>query len=360
MNLPLILFTCLWAFVSSNSLQCRDENNNPVDWFVAIKLPHLKKSENENVRKGVAYIYITSETSQENWSFSPFSVDDPKSIMGNTLKPLYEDQVSNYARILYNDEPPHGNTTMTLGHTKGVVVGDASSGFWLIHSVPHYPPEANIRAYSYPKTGVVYGQSFLCISVLHDGLEKIGQQLMYNEPDIYDAAIPDALRTSIPQLANAAKGARVRTAPWFNLESLSSVGGQYFSIFAKSGMFGKDLYADWVAQELRTDLLVETWNHGPAGSKMQSECEKPFKVENVESISVDQFSFTTGEDHSKWAVASVADNPWVCIGDINRMEHQKQRGGGTACLQSSKLFNGFRKSIINLDVCPVSIVSTNK
>lgn len=37
-----------------------------------------------------------------------------------------------------------------------------------------------------------------------------------------------------------------------------------------------DLYADWVAQDLKTDLLVETWNHGP-GAKMQSECAKPFK-----------------------------------------------------------------------------------
>ena len=42
-------------------------------------------------------------------------------------------------------------------------------------------------------------------------------------------------------------------------------------------------------------------------------------MENVESVSVDTYSFRTGEDHSKWAVATDDDAPWVCIGDINRM-----------------------------------------
>lgn len=78
------------------------------------------------------------------------------------------------ARLLYNDEPPHDNTTMTLGHTKGVVVGDSVSGFWLVHSVPHYPPESGNNAYAYPKTGTVYGQSFLCITMLPKDLQIIG------------------------------------------------------------------------------------------------------------------------------------------------------------------------------------------
>lgn len=64
---------------------------------------------------------------------------------------------------------------MTLGHTKGVVMGDSESGLWLIHSVPHYPPEAKSNVYLYPKSGVIYGQSFLCISVDPKGLEIIGK-----------------------------------------------------------------------------------------------------------------------------------------------------------------------------------------
>lgn len=70
-------------------------------------------------------------------------------------------------------------------------------------------------------------------------LYVIGQQLIYNEPDIYDAEIPEALSILLPHLANAAKGEHVHSAPWFSSKLLSSVGGQVFTSFAKSGKFGK-------------------------------------------------------------------------------------------------------------------------
>ncbi|KAK3919044.1 Plancitoxin-1 [Frankliniella fusca] len=308
----------LWSGTLSSDLQCKDENDKTVDWFVAIKLPRLKKSEDANVKEGVAYVFITSDSVNRNWTLSSKTVRDPNSVMGNTLRPLYNEQVSKFARLLYNDEPWHGDTTLTLGHTKGVVAADRESGFWLIHSVPHFPPEASNNEYSYPDTGVMYGQSFLCITVPPEGIETIGKQLTYNEPDIYDAEVPDAVKSQYPSLVKATKGDFVKSAPWFNSAQFSSINGQSFVSYAKSKHFGKDIYADWVAQDLKTNLQVETWNHGP-GSKMQSECGKPFKVENIEGVSLDSISFRTGEDHSKWAVSSSDDKPWVCIGDINRM-----------------------------------------
>lgn len=51
-----------------------------------------------------------------------------------------------------------------------------------------------------------------------------------------------------------------------------------FVVYIQCMIFlSSDLYADWVAQELKANLLVETWNHGAAGTKMHSECEKPYK-----------------------------------------------------------------------------------
>ena len=64
---------------------------------------------------------------------------------------------------------------------------------------------------------------------------------MFNEPDIYDAAIPEPLSISLPHLTNAAKGEHIHSAPWFNVVLLSSAGGQPFTTFAKSGKFGKGI-----------------------------------------------------------------------------------------------------------------------
>jgi len=38
-----------------------------------------------------------------------------------------------------------------------------------------------------------------------------------------------------------------------------------------------DLYHDWVAPYLNSDLFVETWQNG-AGSKMESDCSGSYKA----------------------------------------------------------------------------------
>lgn len=54
----------------------------------------------------------------------------------------------------------------------GVSFFDATTGVWMVHSVPGFPP---VSHYEYPSSGSIYGQSFLCISLNYADLEKIGR-----------------------------------------------------------------------------------------------------------------------------------------------------------------------------------------
>lgn len=45
----------------------------------------------------------------------------------------------------------------------GVILFDQSQGFWLTHSVPHFPPFPE-RGYDYPSSGKYYGQTLNCIT----------------------------------------------------------------------------------------------------------------------------------------------------------------------------------------------------
>lgn len=46
----------------------------------------------------------------------------------------------------------------------GVLLLDQEGGFWLIHSVPNFPPRASSAAYSWPPGAQKYGQTLICVS----------------------------------------------------------------------------------------------------------------------------------------------------------------------------------------------------
>ncbi|XP_021933691.1 plancitoxin-1 isoform X2 [Zootermopsis nevadensis] len=351
------LFVFLALLCTSQCLlQCRDERNKPVDWCVIYKLPRIKTSSNSLIRKGVAYAYITSSNISRGWAISDLSINDTKSVPGRILQPLYNSshmfRVNSLLWVLYNDQAPDKTYRSELGHTKGVVMAEADKGFWLVHSVPHFPPlpdnvtnsttKFHSNGYSYPLTGRHYGQSFLCVSLNTSQLDLVGIQLTYNEPFIYGSNIPVSLESNFPHLIAATRNERVKVAPWFHQQEIISLAGQTFYSFAKAGKFDKELYFDWVAPALQTSLLVETWRNGRG--KLPSSCNSTFMVENISSVSLNagNINFKSTEDHSKWVTAYGDDNTtkyWVCIGDINRMSfllsEKSREKGWWYCLRKS-------------------------
>lgn len=138
-----------------------------------------------------------------------------------------------------------------------------------------------------------------------------------------------------------------------------------FTSFAKYTKFGKDLYADLVSPSLQANIMVETWPNGPG--EMSSSCRGPFQVENIDEIDFSKIApgvdFLTNHDHSKWAVSYpslqsphrrlINDVNYVCIGDINRMDTQKKRGGGTVCFQNKFAWKAFIGIVKAVESCPV-------
>ena len=79
-----------------------------------------------------------------------------------------------------------------------------------------------------------------------------------------------------------------------------------------------------------------------------------FSVLNIREINVTSINvaFSTEKDHSKWAASISNITDWICVGDINRALHQKQRGGGTVCLSNTTIANAYRKLVWDIESCP--------
>ena len=201
-----------------------------------------------------------------------------------------------------------------FGHTKGVVFFDKNNGFWLIHSIPKFPPA---DTYSYPDSGTIYAQSILCLSFNYNQLSKIGTQLYFNHPDIYHSQIPTSFVSDNQDLSNVIGGQFKKGVPYTSTVTLTTAGGQKFTSFAKSADFNQDLYDGLVAPSLQAPLNVETWRRG---SPVTLDCSARYVVLDAQDMKVGstaEFKYT--HDHSKIAVSTSSSKPYVCVGDINRM-----------------------------------------
>lgn len=57
----------------------------------------------------------------------------------------------------------------------GVVLLDKNQGFWLVHSTPHFPPVQKEGRFSYPSSGTVKGQNFICVTYPLERFQAIGK-----------------------------------------------------------------------------------------------------------------------------------------------------------------------------------------
>ncbi|XP_006900893.1 PREDICTED: deoxyribonuclease-2-alpha [Elephantulus edwardii] len=346
--LPLLLAVLLG--VPAWALTCHGDSGQPVDWFVVYKLPAHSGHE-DAAGSGLKYKYLDASTG--GWQDGVTPISSSEGAVGRSLLPLYGSNTSQLAFLLYNDQPPKSSRvpdSSSRGHTKGVLLLDQEGGFWLIHSVPRFPPPASSAAYSWPDSARVYGQTLLCVSFPLTQFLMIGKQLTYTYPLVYDHNLEGVFAQKFPILEDVVKGNHVRQGPWNSSVTLTSQAGATFQSFAKFGNFGNDLYSGWLAEALGSDLQVQFW-HNSAGI-LPSNCSGAQEVLDITQTAFPGPggpTFNATEDHSKWCVAP--KGPWTCVGDMNRNQREEHRGGGTLCAQLPALWKAFQPLVKAWEPC---------
>jgi len=222
-------------------------------------------------------------------------------------------------------------------------------GFWLVHSIPQFPQFVANGNYPGYDAAPDYGQSMLCMTLNFNDFNSIGLQFTYNYPYYYDWNMPSWVPSYLLKAVTASNHTTAKISRLTNLGTFPS-----FISFAKTSSWNDALYENLVAPTLNSDLYVETWMNGQ-GTPLPSLCQKatiPYNIMNVRTLSLAQINWTETNDHSKWAITTDSGLQYVCIGDINRMQSQNTRAGGTVCFVNSALWNSFTTTITSRDFCP--------
>uniref|UniRef100_A0A671QWX2 deoxyribonuclease II n=1 Tax=Sinocyclocheilus anshuiensis TaxID=1608454 RepID=A0A671QWX2_9TELE len=341
----LMLFRlCVCVSFSEAAISCLNEDGQPVDWFIIYKLPIYKMAVKGS---GVDYMYL--DPSVMDFQMSKHTVNSSKGALGRTLTQLYSRYTStSLVYMLYDDAPPELKYPSKYGHTKGtLLMFDQSQGFWLTHSVPHFPPFPE-RNYSFPSTGKYYGQTLHCITYNYTQFPQISWQLAYLNPRMYNCYVPMAFRPDVAVMAQICDGKTPAIINRRSLQKLKSVRGQTF--FKSNSMLNVlPRYLHWLGGS-SIGLLVESWLH--QAHRLPSNCSLPRHVMNIDRVCLPgPQMFKSYEDHSKWCVSYAFKDQWTCLGNLNRDSGKAGRGGGLICSQNSVIYKAFRQAMAGYKHC---------
>lgn len=338
-----------------------NESGKPVDWWFIYKVPQLGKGTGSDEATGYEYIYYDSaidalpdpkksdtdpNAPRRRITKSPYVLNGGKGALNLTLDSVFKNfknPPKTTGWILYNDEMPADvkrKDDGSKGHTKGVLAFDTESktAYWLLHSWPKFI-DPGATADPTPK----YGQTYMCISLDLETAGKIAAQMAnHQEPQVYfpnTANLPktDPLYLLSQPLAPKPKGDG-------DSIDLKSIGGLDFKVIAKNKEWNDDFWNDLVGPTLKDDMDDETWIRGPIPPIADSDgIHKTFDIKyiNLGALGA-HWAWPETHDHAKWGVT--LHDPWVCVGDINRMISQRKRGGGTIAFQNKTLWMGLLKA----------------
>lgn len=261
--------------------------------------------------------------------------------LGNTLSQIYK---GSEGYVMWNDEIPNGATSSSKAHSKGVMGYSSTGGFLLRHSTPRFPPHKTSGYHGLPEDEHIYGQTYLCTTVSLAELNRIAGNYLVTDAQIYDHSTPSYGQSQ----ANLTQFASGKYTHNYEPQAISfkTTGGQLFWDFAKSKACACDMW-NRVSVGLGKAMNVLTWGRPLEASACPP--SSPFAVQNVNHINWGSVEYKETEEHSKWGVTT--DGSTVCIGDMNRMESQRKRGGGTTCIHHPATTRAFAHLINGVASC---------
>ncbi len=328
-------------------MEAKNQQGMSVDWWFIYKTPEHTGTRNN---KGFDFLYF--DPGSATLKLSPAGLDQDDQALNHTLTAIFNAPDS-AGYIAYNDEHvDKEENSSEKGHCKGILAFDktSDSALLLLHSTPRFPAKGEATL---PDDEVIYGQTFICISLpdYQTANEIAGQMLRQQNPQILkeSSRIPATLGKDEP-LSMLFHGNGIDESKTPSTVRFKSRGGKEFLLIAKSRKWGEDFWLDLVSPELKCDLVVETWRRG-AVTPLQDQRSPDFDDDLLDvSFTISPsltYEWPYTKDHAKWAIAlknETSASPWVCIADLNRMVSQEKRGGGSLCFQEPRLWEALRNA----------------
>ena len=394
--IKVVVFVAFFAIPAlGEELACRDEDGNQVEWYIAYKIPR-NGNDGQSLKSGSNYSFLLGPEIKKNdnppkpsvslgyfgaappaaaptalkndfWRASVQPIESSRSMVARTLSPIYA-YPGDFSFVMYNDEPGrNGRRNMNLGFSKGVLAANKDQGFWMVHSLPQFPPRAD-QCYDYPRNNGE-GDMFFCMSIKADKLDKVVTQLKTIQPNVYDSYLREDIVTKVTEITSlngqnmynqgggGMYGAGYGVANPEGKEEIELSKGKKITSYSR--FTNRDQTGDFyqsLERSLQKNIFVKTRD-----SSLGSSCSGYVQTLNIKRVgmsfnpqAVPLYAYSTGPwnnnyDRSRWVVTAQENE--VCITDLDRRRDHSKRGGLALCIDDKEVWKTFSDSTVQLEQC---------
>jgi deoxyribonuclease-2 len=175
-------------------------------------------------------------------------------------------------------------------------------------------------------------------------IESLCYNWLITRPYHYAVNFPSWAESKLPSMKRLIAGEYFEEGQ-SNITSLVTEGGNNFTLFAKSSIWGKDIYHDLIAPEYKNKIYALSWSLGTG--TFPSDCSAPYEAHNILLVSYDGIIWKRTQNHAKLAVVGSA----ACFGDVNRQSGQLKRGGAMYCSNNAAFAKEMTATVVDVEAC---------
>ncbi|KAJ8720239.1 hypothetical protein PYW07_012282 [Mythimna separata] len=330
-----------WEYLN---LQCRDNGNEPVDWWYIYKPP---RNTGPHMETGINYSYIDPNTDRK-WTAAPGGILS-ESMLRYTIAPMFIEEYADYLAIMeYDGKKP---TKDFMGSaSRGMMMANSLGGIWIGHTIPGFP-DITKGAPTIPQEELQSGHMIMCLTLDLITLNTLATSIMQTEPYIKRIFIPQRINQYVPDWKMflsplpKATGTAVRNTKVLHFVTRNkSLRGL---MFARSPGDPRCLYKSFAKIK---QIVLDVYGHREHDNIY---CSKAYSIRNINSISLkfkemiyyvnnatDKMGFAVSTS-AHWQKMGLSKSQfWTCIGNVEN-QYRNSMGGLIACVNHFRVWLAF-------------------
>ncbi|KAI5643238.1 deoxyribonuclease II domain-containing protein [Phthorimaea operculella] len=331
---------------SPHNVYCRDNFNEPVDWWYIYK-PASDVAPYDDTGRNFSFIVSDLISRWLRPELPGQYITTTDNMLYHTLAPMYRSTTSHQLAVMVYDDAGSNQGAKA----RGILMVDQSGGIFISHTVPRLV-DVNSKQPKFPTSELKYGHLLMCVSVDVDTINLIAKLVQYIGAKVTVEKVPEESSSTqfFPKWNDiSAKEHEWLKKPFGPLEFSSRRYTLNVMVLFRRPGSSACLYQTFASSN---GIVMDVYS--PSGTNPKNTCSNNHGVRSIDSVSLIMWEelvhyIRNDTDKSRFAVSTAASwqrkgrigaQYWTCTSGLDRADRSK-KGGMLICVDRYEVWWAF-------------------